>query len=117
MDGVNSFSCNCSQGYFGKICHNGTDECVPNPCQNAANCTDLHLGYKVNFLIAFNVLQRIILLHVCAIFVILLLTPVEFRSSLYFAYSTPFARIVSNSVTEQCEALSQSEGWGSHNKC
>ena len=47
-DGINSFSCNCSKGFFGKTCHNGTDECSPNPCASNANCTDLHLDYKVS---------------------------------------------------------------------
>ncbi len=50
IDDVNSFKCNCSAGFFGKTCHNGTDECSPNPCANAANCTDLHLDYNVSML-------------------------------------------------------------------
>ena len=47
MDGINTFSCNCSAGYHGKTCRNGTDECSPNPCRNGGNCTDIHLDYNV----------------------------------------------------------------------
>ena len=43
--GFDMFRCNCTPGFEGKRCENATDECVPNPCQNGANCTDLYLNY------------------------------------------------------------------------
>ena len=43
--GFDMFQCNCSLGFEGKRCQNATDECLSNPCQNGANCTDLHLNY------------------------------------------------------------------------
>ena len=44
--GFDMFQCNCTPGFEGKLCENATSECIPNPCQNGANCTDLHLNYN-----------------------------------------------------------------------
>ena len=43
--GFDMFQCNCTPGFEGKRCENTTKECIPNPCQNGANCTELHLNY------------------------------------------------------------------------
>lgn len=44
--GFDMFECKCTQGFEGKLCENATNECVPDPCENGANCTDLHLDYN-----------------------------------------------------------------------
>jgi hypothetical protein len=41
IDGINDFTCNCSDtGYDGKICNHDIHECSPNPCQNGGGCTE-----------------------------------------------------------------------------
>ena len=41
IDGINDFTCNCSDtGYDGKICNHDIHECEPNPCQNGGGCTE-----------------------------------------------------------------------------
>lgn len=44
--GFDMFECKCPPGFEGKLCENATNECDPNPCENGANCTDLHLDYN-----------------------------------------------------------------------
>lgn len=39
-DGVNTFSCTCSEGYFGSTCELETDECSSLPCLHEGACTD-----------------------------------------------------------------------------
>ncbi|XP_078349853.1 uncharacterized protein LOC144634690 [Oculina patagonica] len=43
--GFDMFQCNCTPGFEGKRCEHTTKECIPNPCQHGANCTELHLNY------------------------------------------------------------------------
>ena len=45
VDGVHSFSCECSQGFSGKVCDVNVDECASQPCANGATCRDLINGY------------------------------------------------------------------------
>ena len=48
VDGVNSYTCDCADGYDGTNCQNNIDECAANPCNSkhaAAVCTDLVNGY------------------------------------------------------------------------
>ena len=40
IDGVNSYSCICSNGYTGTHCTVNIDDCDPNPCQNGGTCVD-----------------------------------------------------------------------------
>ena len=37
-DGINSFTCNCPQGFEGPYCQNKTDFCQSTPCLNNATC-------------------------------------------------------------------------------
>ena len=41
VDGINSFSCNCTQGFAGQLCNvlDGND-CLPNPCGANGQCVD-----------------------------------------------------------------------------
>ena len=36
-----AFTCRCAPGYTGFYCETEIDECLSNPCQNQATCTDL----------------------------------------------------------------------------
>ena len=38
VDGVNSFTCTCTNGYSGPTCAEA-DPCTPDPCQNGATCS------------------------------------------------------------------------------
>ena len=40
IDGVNSFTCECEDGYSGETCEINDDDCDPNPCLNGGTCTD-----------------------------------------------------------------------------
>ncbi|XP_065894203.1 uncharacterized protein [Dysidea avara] len=39
-DGINSFTCNCVDGFTGTNCETNTDDCNPNPCVNNGTCID-----------------------------------------------------------------------------
>ncbi|XP_065903420.1 uncharacterized protein [Dysidea avara] len=39
-DGVDSFTCNCVNGFTGVNCTTNIDDCNPNPCMNNGICTD-----------------------------------------------------------------------------
>lgn len=54
IDGLNSYTCNCSDtGYSGLHCEINIDDCLNSPCANGAECIDgvkdyscnCHLGY------------------------------------------------------------------------
>ncbi|MDP6946424.1 MAG: calcium-binding EGF-like domain-containing protein, partial [Myxococcota bacterium] len=40
VDGVNTFDCECLEGYGGDHCESDIDDCDPNPCDNGGACTD-----------------------------------------------------------------------------
>jgi len=37
-DGVDSFTCDCVEGYTGNLCHTNIDDCDPNPCLHQSTC-------------------------------------------------------------------------------
>ncbi|XP_071951750.1 scavenger receptor cysteine-rich type 1 protein M130-like [Antedon mediterranea] len=39
-DWINSYKCDCVQGYDGESCETNIDECQPQPCFNGGTCTD-----------------------------------------------------------------------------
>lgn len=39
IDGLDSFTCQCPEGYLGPICEELFDACASNPCGNGGNCT------------------------------------------------------------------------------
>ena len=45
VDGIHSFSCECSQGFTGKVCDVIVNECASQPCANGATCRDIINGY------------------------------------------------------------------------
>ncbi|XP_076046639.1 cell polarity complex component crumbs isoform X2 [Oratosquilla oratoria] len=47
VDGVNDFTCHCSDtGYRGNTCNENIDECLNDPCQNGASCLDMYGGFE-----------------------------------------------------------------------
>ncbi|XP_067041983.1 uncharacterized protein [Acropora muricata] len=40
IDGINSYSCNCSAGFIGSNCETNIDDCVSHTCANGASCVD-----------------------------------------------------------------------------
>jgi hypothetical protein len=38
VDGIASFTCECTAGFFGDTCENEANGCDPNPCQNGGTC-------------------------------------------------------------------------------
>ena len=38
-NGFDFFKCNCDPGFKGNRCDTPTNECDPNPCEHATNCT------------------------------------------------------------------------------
>ena len=40
IDGVNSYTCNCSPGYEGTDCETDIDDCASTPCLNGGACVD-----------------------------------------------------------------------------
>ncbi len=46
LDAGNTHYCHCQAGYTGSYCEEQVDECIPNPCQNGAICTDYLGGYS-----------------------------------------------------------------------
>jgi hypothetical protein len=40
VDGIDSFTCSCSTGFFGNNCEFNTDNCATNECVNGATCID-----------------------------------------------------------------------------
>uniref|UniRef100_A0A8C2KZS5 Neurogenic locus notch homolog protein 1 n=1 Tax=Cyprinus carpio TaxID=7962 RepID=A0A8C2KZS5_CYPCA len=46
VDVGNTHLCRCQAGYKGSYCQEQVDECMPNPCQNGATCTDYLGGYS-----------------------------------------------------------------------
>uniref|UniRef100_A0A4W3GEJ5 Neurogenic locus notch homolog protein 1 n=1 Tax=Callorhinchus milii TaxID=7868 RepID=A0A4W3GEJ5_CALMI len=46
LDAGNTHHCRCQAGYTGSYCEEQVNECSPNPCHNAATCTDYLGGYS-----------------------------------------------------------------------
>uniref|UniRef100_A0A674DK64 Neurogenic locus notch homolog protein 1 n=1 Tax=Salmo trutta TaxID=8032 RepID=A0A674DK64_SALTR len=46
LDAGNTHYCHCQAGYTGSYCEEQVDECIPNPCQSGATCTDFLGGYS-----------------------------------------------------------------------
>ena len=44
--GKDYFRCSCENGFEGRLCERGTDECAASPCKNNGTCHDLHLDYR-----------------------------------------------------------------------
>ena len=40
------WTCQCPEGFMGEYCESETNECDPSPCQNGAECVDLHLDFQ-----------------------------------------------------------------------
>ena len=38
QDGINMYTCDCPDGYFGVNCETDVDECNSHPCQNGGSC-------------------------------------------------------------------------------
>ena len=57
QDQLNDYECFCQEGYFGHNCEyiNITDYCLPQPCQNGANCSNLLKDYQCNCSQGFDV--------------------------------------------------------------
>ena len=47
-DGVNSFTCNCVDGFTGMNCATNIDDCDPNPCTNGSTCIDKINSFACN---------------------------------------------------------------------
>jgi len=47
-DGINSYSCQCANGYDGSDCENNIDECLTAMCYNNATCVDGIANYMCN---------------------------------------------------------------------
>eukprot|EP00058_Branchiostoma_floridae_P006280 XP_002591768.1 hypothetical protein BRAFLDRAFT_83542 [Branchiostoma floridae] len=47
VDGLDSYSCNCTSGYSGDTCED-TDDCQSNPCKNGGTCVDGLDSYSCN---------------------------------------------------------------------
>lgn len=49
-DGMNSFVCECAEGFTGTTCENDVDECskTPPPCRNYVSCENLIGSFKCN---------------------------------------------------------------------
>ena len=48
VDGVNSYMCDCDEGFEGPSCEVNINDCEPNPCQQNATCIDLINDYLCN---------------------------------------------------------------------
>ena len=55
QDLFNDYECLCEEGYFGRRCRNVVDHCLPRPCQNGAECTNLITDYHCTCLDDFDV--------------------------------------------------------------
>ena len=40
MDNINSFTCNCSEGFTGQVCETNIDDCVRVNCSGHGQCMD-----------------------------------------------------------------------------
>ena len=45
QDRLGDFECLCQQGYFSRHCELIIDYCLPQPCQNGANCSSILNNY------------------------------------------------------------------------
>ena len=43
---LNDYTCNCVAGYTDNNCSTNINNCLPEPCQNGGNCTDLISDYS-----------------------------------------------------------------------
>ena len=55
QDLFDDYECLCEEGYFGRRCENAVNRCVPEPCQNGAECTNLITDYHCTCLEDFDV--------------------------------------------------------------
>ena len=55
QDLFDDYECLCEEGYFGRRCENVVDRCLPGPCQNGAECTNLITDYHCTCLEDFDV--------------------------------------------------------------
>ena len=55
QDLFDDYECLCEEGYFGRRCQNVVDHCLPRPCQNGAECTNLITDYHCTCLEDFDV--------------------------------------------------------------
>lgn len=46
-----SVSCQCDDGWQGRLCATSIDDCASNPCPNYARCIDGHLSYTCKIII------------------------------------------------------------------
>ena len=46
QDGINSFTCNCKNKYFGIFCQFERYDCNSLPCQNGGTCIETFEGFK-----------------------------------------------------------------------
>ena len=53
-DGINSFSCDCADGFTGDRCETDVDECYGDPCQNGGTCLDGVNNYTCNCAVGFT---------------------------------------------------------------
>lgn len=49
IDGVNTFSCKCVEGFIGVFCGNNSNDCDKNPCK-IGTCKDLVNDYFVSLM-------------------------------------------------------------------